>query len=206
MGQEPVNGRVHRGKVEDWYAVAVPASDHQLTLRADGSPTLDADFALTDASGAVVAPRKVDERPDFSERRYDVTPGKTYYVHVWQPPSSVVFSWDTSGSVATWVPVVRNAVQRFAETVTPGQEQVQLLPFGAGPMLADWEERTEALWNALATYVPSGSSDAEGALAFASRLLGETRGTKAVVLLTDALTPHSKAAVWGRTASRAGRR
>lgn len=188
LGAEPVEGRVHRGQVEDWYAVKMPAGHHQLILRADGQPTLDADFEVTDARGGLVVPHDSEDRAEFSERRYDVSPGKTYYVRVWQPPSSVVFSWDTSGSVAGWVPLVRNAVQRFAETVTPGQERIQLLPFGGGPILTDWEERTQALWTALATYVPSPSSEAEKALQTASTTLGETRGTKAVILLTDALT------------------
>lgn len=184
-----VAGRVRRGEVEDFYAIAVPPGDTQLTLRARGAPSLDADFEVSDARGAVIAPAQVAEDAGASVRIYQVDPGSKVFVRVWQPPSSVVFSWDTSGSVAAWVPVVRDAVRRFAEGVTPGQERVHLLPFGGGPLLVDWEDRSARLVDALATYEPSASSASEEALRMASELLAETRGAKAVVLLTDALTP-----------------
>jgi Mg-chelatase subunit ChlD len=185
-----VSGRVQRGQVEDWYSVVVPAGHGLFTLQAKGHPTLDVDFEVQDAKGLVVSPTKIDERAATAVRTFAVEAGQTYYVRVWQPVSSVVFTWDTSGSVAAWVPLVRNAIQRFAETVVPGHERVHLLPFGGGPLLTDWEARDDVLWSALSSYVPAASSESERALRVATELLSETRGTKAVVLLSDALTPR----------------
>lgn len=189
LGAAAVSGRVHRGRVEDFWAVTVPAGHHQLTLDVSGSPTLDVDFEVSDARGAVLPPRQRAEKAGAARRTWEVTPGQALVVRVWQPPSSVVFSWDTSGSVASWVPLVRDAIARFAATVTPGQEQVHLLPFGGEPLLAGWETGADHLWSALSSYRPAASSEAAAAVRRASELLAETRGAKAVILLTDALTP-----------------
>jgi len=190
LGVEAVSGRVQRGRVEDWYEVTVPAGHNRLVLSASAHPTLDCDLELSEPSGALLAPAETREEASALERAWDVRPGARYHVRVWQPPSSVVFAWDTSGSVSGWVPLVRNAIQRFAETVIPGQEVVQLLPFGGGPLLIDWESGVEHLGSALARYTPSASSESERALRVAADMLAERRGARAVLVLTDALTPR----------------
>lgn len=42
----------------------------------------------------------------------------------------MIFSWDTSGSVAQYLPVISNALMNYAQTIKPGRDEVNLLAPG----------------------------------------------------------------------------
>ena len=66
---------------------------------------------------------------------------------------------------------MRNALYRYAEHIKPESDVVNLLPFGqSGPLLRQWQGEPYALKLMLNSYMQeTSSSDAEGALAAASR-------------------------------------
>ena len=59
----------------------------------------------------------------------NVEEGATYDVRVEQPPFSMVFSFDTSGSMGPYLEFVYQALRAFTADVTPGEEAVSVIPF-----------------------------------------------------------------------------
>src|SRR5690606_34826458 len=106
-----------------------------------------------------------------------------------EPPRSVIFSWDTSGSVGPYLPRIYAALSAFAGDVKPGREVVNLLPYGGDLLLDEWSGHPYALRSVLSDYQRSdNSSNSEGALKRASEALAGRSGTRAIVLITDAAT------------------
>ncbi len=118
-----------------------------------------------------------------------VEPGASYHVEVAQPPSSIVFAFDTSGSMGNYLSFVLQALRTFAAGVTPGQEAVLIKPFEEKPLLPDWSDQPYVLQNAVRAYaIGDGSSSAETALIDASTALSAQEGARAILLVTDAET------------------
>ena len=69
------------------------------------------------------------ERPGTIAYRAEVTPGADYRVEVRQPPSSIVFTYDTSGSVGPYLEDIYHGLRAFSADVTPGKEAVLVVPF-----------------------------------------------------------------------------
>ncbi|GAB4172876.1 MAG: hypothetical protein Kow0020_07960 [Wenzhouxiangellaceae bacterium] len=180
-----------------WYHVPVSGPHNRLELTLEGRPSLEGAPRLFDADGAPVALYALEA--SVTEARWEawVTPGAEYWLEVFEPPRSVIFSWDTSGSVAHWLPTISNALISYAESVRPGRDEVNLLPFGRrAPLLDNWQGHPYPLVRMMTMYTQEGSvSDAEGALAAAARALEGRPGKKAVLLLTDAAT-NTEESLW----------
>ena len=188
------NGRVHTGEDVDAYSITVPEGQNTLELGVSGRPTVGVGLTLTDVSGAVV-PMLVAPGEDPGTVSYTATvePGATYRVEVGQPPSSVVFAFDTSGSLGNYLPFVVQALGTFAEGVTPGREVVLITPFEEKSLLPDWSDQPYVLQNAVRAYaIGAGSSSAETALIDASTALSAREGARAILLVTDAETTSSE--------------
>ncbi len=119
-----------------------------------------------------------------------------YWLKVGQPPRSVVFTWDTSGSTAAMRPVMRQALMRYVEDVKPDIDEAHMLPFGGGFLSRQWLDQPYMLQTALNDYNGAGnSSAAETALVQATEKLASREGQKVIVVLTDAATSRD-ARLW----------
>ena len=138
------------------------------------------------------------ERPGTIEYRAEVTPGAEYRLEVRQPPSSIVFAYDTSASVGPYLEDVYHGLRAFSSDVTPGKELVLVLPFEEEPLLDTWSDQRYELQNAVDRRIGgSGSSSAETAILEATTQLSAREGARAVLIVTDAeTTSYPSSAKW----------
>jgi len=190
-------GRALLDTYSSWYRLSSTGDDNRLELVLRGQPTIEGAPRLFDAAGESVALVELENTGTEAIWEAWVEPGADYWLEVVEPPRSVIFSWDTSGSVAAWLPTISNALMTYAETIVPGRDEVNLLPFGRrAPLLENWQGQPYPLMRMLAAYPQeTSSSDAEGTLAAAAREMIGRPGKKAVLLLTDAAT-SSDAGLW----------
>src|SRR5690625_4793607 len=84
------------------------------------------------------------------------------------------------------------ALDRFATEITRGQEEVMLAVFatgGANFLLPDWSGDASEVSRALNDYDRNdGASDSPNALLATNPLLAERRGSRSILLITDAET------------------
>ncbi|MFV8816683.1 hypothetical protein [Haliea sp. E17] len=178
-------------KLEHWYRLQLPAGHNTLTLALGGSPTVRTVLAMEDAEGLQVPLRRVDDGKTLDQHRYEaaLAPGSEAWLRVSEPPRNVVFSWDTSPSVASMIPRIRNALVAFSSQVVPGREAVNLMPFPHGPLLRDWLGEPYMLQTVLNEFDRGlGSSAAMTTLKKASAELAPRPGTKAIMVITDGET------------------
>ena len=117
-----------------------------------------------------------------------VGPGR-YRVGVEQPVLSAAFTFDTSGSMSEFVPQVREALRAFVRGVVAGDEVVKLYPFGVPALTATWADDPFLLEQTVATGITVGeSSEAEATMIPAVKSLIARKGTRALLVLTDAET------------------
>ncbi len=191
-----VQGRVALGEREDWFRFTVPADHNTLSMSVKGDPDVRVACALFDAAGVGLALEQTSSPSGAQIYTAEVAGGADYYARITDPPRSIIISWDTSGSVAPYIPVTYNALNRFAMDVTPGLEVINLLPFGGSLLLDEWIDEPLPLQAVLTEYDRrDGSSAAETTLAAASRALAKREGTRAVVFITDAATSRDRK-VW----------
>lgn len=187
---EQIVGQVAIGRDVDWFRVDVGEDENAVVLDLTGTPTVDVQAFFEDEAGGLL-PAAVDN--SLSGRRIvtaTVPADSTVYFRIEEPPRSVIFSWDTSGSVGAYVDTIYNALATFVEGVTPGEETANFLPFGGDLLLETWGEQPATLQQALNDYPRGdGSSDAETSLLQAADELAFQEGTRAVVLITDAVSP-----------------
>lgn len=187
-------GRVSAGTRVDWWAIEVPAEGQSLTLTLDGTPSLGVVAALEDASGKAV-PLVVstdDGRTRIAAAK--VAPGR-YYLRVEEPPRSIAISWDTSGSVGPYVPTIIQSIRGFARFLTPGRDEVNMVPFRdpeSVPLLETWTGDPLTAFSTLNAYNwADQSSNAESGLIGSLKALDGRPGTRAVILITDYATGKS---------------
>ena len=196
---QPLHGTVEVGVDEDWVRVDVPDSANLLEITLRGDPTVAVNVELFDADGAPVE-YEMEASPTEQTITASVTPG-AYYLHISEPKRSIIFAWDTSGSVSPYIDTTYQALTAFARDLDPEYEVVNLLPFAdPGPLLLeDWTGDPLALMTALTTYPRNhDSSNAELNLLEAAKALGKREGTRAVVFMTDAESNgyNSSAELW----------
>lgn len=190
-------GRALLDTWSSWYRLDVPADNNHVALRLAGLPSVEAKPRMVNAAGGAVELYALERTATEHYWEAYVEPGQSYWVEVFEPPRSVIFSWDTSGSVAAYLPTIANALRTYAETIEPGRDEVNLLPFGRGaPLLKNWQGHAYPLMKMLSAYPhESNSSAAEATLAVAAREMIGRPGKKAVLLLTDAAT-GTDASLW----------
>ncbi len=187
---ETVRGTATVGEDEDWYRIDVPASANQLTLTIAGDPTVAVAHELVDEAGEAV-PHTLLQENNLQQISASVAPG-AYYLRIYEPPRSVAFVWDNSGSVSPYIETTYQALNRFASQIDPRHEAINLQVFSDQPsfLLEEWSGDRNVVLQTLTNYDrEDGSSDAELNLRFATQELGERLGTRAVVILTDAESP-----------------
>ena len=186
---EAAAGQVRRGRDVDWYTLSVPDGDDTLTIELRADRGSGARPVLVDDAGRPVdLERRPTEDPDLVTWTAIVEPG-AHRLRVEQPALSVVFVWDTSGSVQPYIPAMRAAMGAFAADITPGEEAVQVLPFGYGQILEGWSDQAYIVQGAMDAFTyPAGSSDVEASVDEAATELAERDGMRAILLITDGIT------------------
>ncbi|NNU80096.1 VWA domain-containing protein [Halovulum dunhuangense] len=182
----PVRSSVVLERNEDWWRIVVPDGPPQeLSLAFAGAP-LEVEAELADATGAAI-PLAFEQDAQGTTGRAVLAPGD-HFLRMFEPPRSVVIAWDTSGSVAPYIPRTLAAVRTWGASLQPGRDALQLLPFGSPVILPDFADTPEALAPWLRELPSTGSSDAEGAMRLAAEALRGRRGARGVVIITDAET------------------
>ncbi|EWH03978.1 hypothetical protein [Halomonas sp. BC04] len=184
---ERVVGRVEEPGDTRHYALTLEAPDNTLAFELD-EPARDRLRATLHGPQGEAVP--LEWSPAGSGRRQaeavDVPEGE-YRLTVTEPPRSIVFLWDGSGSLSNHQPAIYQALNRFAEGLEPEDEVFNMLPLG-GPLLIDgWATQPAQVVQTLAAYDGDfRSSNSEPALALASLALAQREGQRAIFLITDA--------------------
>lgn len=172
---------------QDWYRIDVPEGANSITLDLTGRISAIR-YRLLDADEQPIV-YDLAETEDGVRLTAFVDPGR-YFLHVDEPKRSVVFSWDTSGSVRPYEPITYAAISSFARDVDPEREFVQMLAFDdPSPqwLLPFWSGDPAAASGALVDFDrgTADSSNAENAVAVAVGALGQREGTRALLVITD---------------------
>jgi len=184
-----VSGRVTLGEEDDWYKVSVPAGLNTLQITMSGMPSVRTALHAEDSAGAELPLTRVKSNPGALIFKAIVEPGQTYWFRVQEPPRSVVFAFDTSGSVRAFETAIYRAVNAYAGDLVPGRDVANILPFGAGLLTKDWIGEPYVQRIVLNDFPRQyESSAAEEHLDKASRALASQPGAKAIVVITDAET------------------
>ncbi|KAA9134038.1 VWA domain-containing protein [Marinihelvus fidelis] len=186
---KPARGRVSlETGTAHWYRITLPADHNTLTIDLSGENTVRTILALEDEAGNPVPLRRIDPRTKANLNVFQAVlePGGSAWLNVEEPPRNVVFAWDTSPSVASLIPRIRNTLVAYASEVVPGREAVNLMPFSSPPLLKQWLGQPYILQTALNEYDRgTGSSAALTTLKGASMALAPRAGSKAVLIITD---------------------
>jgi len=199
LAGSPARGQVALGKQEHWYRHQVSDSDNTLVIEMTGDPTVRTVVAVEDEAGDELPLRRTDRKDVFNRQQFEaiVSPGSEVWLRISEPPRNVVFTWDTSASVNAYIPQINNSLIAFSGEVAPGREAVNLMPFSMGPLLEEWYGEPYKLQTILNDYRRIGSSSsAEETMKRATLELAPLAGTKAMVVITDAQTPHD-GELWG---------
>lgn len=125
-----------------------------------------------------------------------LSPG-SYRLDVIEPPRSVVFIWDGSGSVASHQPAIYQALNRFARGLKPGRDVANMMALGSPLLIDGWAEYPGEVSRALASYDGQfNSSNAEPSLQEATRALERRDGERIIFLMTDAQALGRELSVW----------
>ena len=172
-----------------WYRIDVPVDANRLAISLVGDPDVRVGHELFGDDGSEI-PLEVIHNSGTVSLTAEVEPG-TYTLRISEPRRSVVFAWDTSGSVSSYLDVTYQSLAEFARAVDPELEVVNLLPFSDEDppplLLEEWGDEPAELMAALTNYDrQDGSSNAEANLLAAVNALGARQGTRAITLMTDA--------------------
>lgn len=183
-------GSVLVGEREAWFRLVVPEGENQLTVRLSGDPSIAYDYQLEAADGSRV-PYVVRSDGESEVLELYAEPGD-YYLHLEEPRRSVVFAWDTSGSVRSYMDITYSSLASFALDLDGDKEYAQLLAFD-DPLpkwlLPFWSGEPERVQRAITEFDRDAhSSNSETALLVATEALAQREGTRAIMLITDAET------------------
>lgn len=184
---QPVNGTTLIGQDEDWFKFVVPANVNTLNATVRGNPTASVAVDLFDSQGVPVT-YTTEITGGLLLVKAAVTAGG-YYLRVHDPARSIVFSWDTSGSVGSYLTQIYQSLATFTQDIDPAYETVNLLPFGdPGEFLLPAFSGDPLAVQQAFTNDPrrESSSSAESNLLAATQALAPRPGARAVVLMTDA--------------------
>jgi hypothetical protein len=174
----------------DWYRIDLPDGDNMVELVLAGAPTVEYEYALYDAEGTPIV---FDESRDGDRIRVSAfveTP--SVFLELVEPKRSVIFSWDTSGSVAPFQSITYNSLAGFARDLDPEREFTQLLAYDSPTpiwLLPYWTADPLRVQSAINEFSRvAESSNSFEAMRVATDALGERDGTRALLLMTDAET------------------
>ena len=188
---KPVTSEVMLDRNEDWYRLEMPAGDNTLVLNLAGDPTVRAVASAETESGEPLVVRKLSQTSTPARHQFEVSAetGSSLYLNIAEPSRNVMFLWDTSASIGTYLPIIYNALGDYAKDLVPGRDAANLLPFGGDVLLQNWYGDPYVLQTIVNDYPrKESSSAAESTLAKATSELAPRAGTKAIVMMTDAAT------------------
>lgn len=189
------SGAAAQGTVEvavdaDWYRVTLPEGENHVRVRLVGDPTIAYTYSLLDEAGAAVAYEVTDE-DDGVTLDFFGEPGH-YLLGLEEPKRTVIFAWDTSGSVSRFHEIIYSTIASFALGVDGEREAVQLLAFNEPSprwLLPLWSTVPERVQRAITDFDRNAdSSNAYLHLLAAGNALRGRPGTKALLFITDAET------------------
>jgi hypothetical protein len=192
-----MTGRVEEPGDERHYRLVLEEGDNTLAFALKESQRGRLETSLLDPLGEPVhLSWRMGEGESRIAEAVGLAPGE-YRLVLREPPRSVVFIWDGSGSVANHQPSIYQALNRFAEGLKPGREVFNMMPLG-GPLLIDgWAESPAQVAQTLNAYDNRfSSSDSDPALRLATRALERQQGKKAIFLITDAEQFNRDMALW----------
>lgn len=196
MFGQTVTSSVQLGRNVDFWQIDLPQGPPQrLSLRFAGAaePVFTAHLMNT-AGDVLPLDRAVTPEGDLILSA-PLPPGQ-YLLQIDEPPRSVTILWDTSGSVQSFVPGILAAVRLWSQSLQPGRDRLQLLPFGQETLLLDdWAGSPEEIYPFLSVLPTNGSSDSEAAVGIAATALAGQDGQRGIVVITDAETAQSQP-VW----------
>ncbi len=184
-----VSGTVEIDKDIDWYKITVSEGQNLLTLKLDGDPTINYQYALENVEGEAVPIEILEESAESITLQATVSEGD-YYLELQEPPRSVVFAWDNSGSMGPYRNTTYSALTSFAEDIQEGREVVSLAVFDSGGpyfILPEFSGNPAEVMAGIGSYDRRhGSSDSQPTLLKTTEVLGKQIGTRAILLITDA--------------------
>lgn len=196
--KQTVSGQVQLEETDkkDWYKYQTKADDNTLTINLSGQQTVETVIEVVDETGHQLPLLDQLKKTNHIEYKIPVEPNKTYYIKVAEPPRSVIFVWDTSGSTHSYKPLIYSAINSYSNDVVEGRDMVNFLPFGGQPLMKDWYGKPYYIKTILNNYPQNhNSSHAESALYKATKALEGRVGSKAIIVITDAIT-SKEVKVW----------
>lgn len=185
-GERLGEGRFEEPGESEAYRIHLEEGNNTLALFLEETLRGRLSATLSDPEGEEVSLEWHAQPGGRAAEAVGLAPGE-YRLTLAEPPRSIVFIWDGSGSVGRHQPAIHQALVRFAEGLRPGREVVNLMAMG-GPLLIDgWGESPAAMAMALGHYdMRYFDSDAEPSLRLASHALEQRDGEKVIFLITDA--------------------
>jgi len=181
-------GTVQLGKDEDWYRFDIAQPGGVFRLALSGWPTIDAIAEIVDSNGNPLPLQAQRLLPDRLEAEKYLAPG-TYFARIYEPPRSMIVTWDSSGSVSRYIDQIQQAVRSFSGDLIPDRDVVNFAPFAKNPilLLEEWSGDQATAMSALNSFNRRNfdSSNAELAMEFASEQLVPRDGVHAILVVTD---------------------
>jgi hypothetical protein len=174
---------------EDWYKMVIEKENVVFTSHVAGKSSVDVLYELYDSNGTKVVPIVHLKKPQIHTYRYDLHKG-TYWAKVKQPPVSVIFAWDNSGSVSPYHAQIFNGVNNYTQTIQPHIDAVNLLCFNHEEkfILDDFSDKPAQIQTIFNNFNRDcDDSDAERPLRKASEVLKNRDGIKGVIIIGDAV-------------------
>ncbi|MDX1746544.1 MAG: discoidin domain-containing protein, partial [Halobacteriales archaeon] len=172
----------------DWYRIDVPDGDNLVEIALRGSPTIDYEYALYDADGEAVVFDRTEEGDGVRLEAF--VDGEAVYLELKEPKRSIIFSWDTSGSVRPYESITYNSLAGFARDLDPEREFTQLLAYDNPTprwLLPYWSATPTRVQSAINQFDRNAdSSNSYEAVSVATAALADREGTRAILLMTDA--------------------
>lgn len=191
-----ITGRVHEPLDARHYALQLEAPDNTFSFELEESMSGRLQVELEDPNGQPVSLAWNDRNGLRQASAIGLEPGE-YRLRVIEPPRSITFIWDASGSLAAHQPAIHQAINHFAQGIRPEQEVANLMVLGGPLLLREWATRPEEIRLALANYEGRfDSSDSEPALQLASRAMEPREGERVVFLITDAQVNRRDISAW----------
>lgn len=173
----------------DWYKYITKAGENTLSIELSGKQNVETVILVEDNLGNTVPLIKAENNTNKIVYKIPVKSNKEYYIKVEEPPRSVIFSWDTSGSTSAYHSMILNAISRYSNDVIAGRDSVNFLPFGGSLLMKEWYGNRYFLNTILNNYHrKDNSSAAEKTLDKATKALQNRQGSKSIIVLTDAIT------------------
>ncbi len=177
----------------DWYKFKLEKGKNTLVLELAGEPTIRTLMTLEDSKGEPIPAIKEQEKEGKIYYIFTLNDSEYYYLKIVEPPRNVIFVWDTSGSTASYHAIIFNALQQFADGVIPGRDMVNFQPFGSPLLMDKWYGEPYLLKTLLNNYPrKDDSSAAETYMYKATQALKERKGSKAIIVITDAITSRDE--------------